>query len=59
LKQTLIGERKESPDELWLVLIGHGTFDGKEAKVNLRGPDLSAADLVGMVEAVPPPARRH
>jgi len=45
LKQTLIGERKESPEELWLVLIGHGTFDGKEAKVNLRGPDLSAADL--------------
>jgi hypothetical protein len=26
-------------------LIGHGTFDGKEAKFNLRGPDFSATDL--------------
>jgi len=30
---------------LWLVLIGHGTFDGRAAKFNLRGPDLSANDL--------------
>jgi hypothetical protein len=30
---------------LWLVLIGHGTFDGKEAKFNLRGPDVSADEL--------------
>ena len=27
------------------VLIGHGTFDGKEAKFNLRGPDFSATEL--------------
>jgi hypothetical protein len=27
------------------VLIGHGTFDGKEAKLNLRGPDVSATEL--------------
>jgi hypothetical protein len=26
-------------------LIGHGTFDGKEAKFNLRGPDFSAGEL--------------
>lgn len=31
--------------QLWLVLIGHGTFDGREAKFNLRGPDLSARQL--------------
>lgn len=31
--------------ELWVVLIGHGTFDGKEAKFNLRGPDLTAGEL--------------
>lgn len=45
LKQTLSDEPKDSAGELWLVLIGHGTFDGKEAKFNLRGPDLSAAEL--------------
>ncbi len=38
-------EPKQSDDELWIVLIGHGTFDGKEAKFNLRGPDLSVNDL--------------
>jgi len=27
---------------LWLILVGHGSFDGKEAKFNLRGPDLTA-----------------
>ncbi len=31
--------------QLWLVLIGHGTFDGKIAKFNLRGPDVSASEL--------------
>jgi len=35
---------------LWLVLIGHGTFDGKEAKFNLRGPDCSASELAGWLQ---------
>jgi hypothetical protein len=45
VKGALESEAKAGPGELWLVLIGHGTFDGKEAKLNLRGPDLSATDL--------------
>jgi hypothetical protein len=45
LKQTLEEQTKESSAELWLVFIGHGTFDGKEAKFNLRGPDMSATEL--------------
>ena len=45
LKQALASEPKTGADELWLVLIGHGTFDGKEARFNLRGPDVSASDL--------------
>ncbi len=45
VKAALEAEAKTGPGELWLVLIGHGTFDGKEAKLNLRGPDLSATDL--------------
>lgn len=32
-------------EPLWLVLIGHGTFDSRAARFNLRGPDLSAAEL--------------
>ncbi len=37
-------------DVLLLVLIGHGTFDGEDAKFNLVGPDLESAawaELVG------------
>ena len=31
--------------ELWFVLIGHGTFDRRLAKFNLRGPDVSTDDF--------------
>ena len=45
LQETLAGQTGEATAALWLVLIGHGTFDGRTAKFNLRGPDLSASDL--------------
>jgi hypothetical protein len=45
LQRFLESEPKDDPTQLWLVLIGHGTFDGKEAKFNLRGPDLSSTNL--------------
>ncbi|MEY2410556.1 MAG: hypothetical protein QOF48_3226 [Verrucomicrobiota bacterium] len=44
--QTALGrESREGAAALWLVFIGHGTFDGKEAKFNLRGSDVSATEL--------------
>jgi len=45
LREALAAEPKEGPAPLWLVLIGHGTYDGKEARFNLRGPDVSATQL--------------
>lgn len=45
LKEILIGESRQTTAALWLVLIGHGTFDGRTAKFNLRGSDVSADDL--------------
>ena len=36
---------RQGREPLWLVLMGHGTFDGRSAKFNLRGPDLSERDL--------------
>ncbi len=45
LQKILAGESKQTTAALWLVLIGHGTFDGRTAKFNLRGPDISADDL--------------
>jgi len=42
---ALAKEPTNSTAELWIVLLGHGTFDGREAKFNLHGPDLSASSL--------------
>ncbi len=42
--------------ELWLVLIGHGTYDGKESKFNLRGADVSAAQLAEWLKPMTRPA---
>lgn len=52
LQETLRAETKETSSDLWLVLLGHGTFDGKEAKFNLRGPDLSATELAALLQPV-------
>jgi len=54
LHQTLTAETTNSVAPLWLVLIGHGTFDGKEARYNLRGPDLAASELADWLK----PCRR-
>ncbi len=40
---------------LWLVLIGHGTFDGRDAKFNMRGPDVSDAELAAWLAPVKRP----
>lgn len=45
LAAALGAEAAEDGGALWLVMIGHGTFDGKEARFNLRGPDVSASEL--------------
>ncbi len=45
LRRTLENQPKQGTAPLWLVLIGHGTFDGRTARFNLRGPDLSAQTL--------------
>jgi hypothetical protein len=50
LQQALEAEAKDGVGAVWLVLIGHGTFDGKEAKFNLRGPDVSSTDLAGWLK---------
>ena len=45
LQRALAAELTNGPVELWIVLLGHGTYDGKAAKFNLRGPDVSSTDL--------------
>ena len=44
LQQALAAETKNT-QPLWIVLIGHGTSDGKESKFNLRDLDFSDTEL--------------
>jgi hypothetical protein len=41
LHSILLEKASLGREPLWIVLIGHGTFDDREAKFNLRGPDVS------------------
>lgn len=50
LRQALDAEPKQGWGDLWIVLIGHGTFNGREAKFNLTGYDLSANELAGWLK---------
>jgi hypothetical protein len=50
VEDALAKVSKEGSEPLWLVLLGHGTFDGKEARFNLRGPDLTSAQLAKWLE---------
>ena len=54
LLDVLAEEITRPAGELWLVFIGHGTYDGRAAKFNLRGPDLSAQELAAALK----PCRR-
>jgi hypothetical protein len=38
---------------LFVFLIGHGSFDGKESKFNLVGPDLSASEYNALLSSLP------
>jgi len=42
------------PDDAFaLLLIGHGTFDGRDYKFNLPGPDVTAGELAAMLNRIP------
>jgi hypothetical protein len=50
LQEALKAFSAKPTQPLWLVLIGHGTFDGRDARFNLRGPDIMAPELAGWVK---------
>lgn len=41
--------RRDAP--LWLVFLGHGTFDGRTAAFNLRGPDVTSDELTAWLKS--------
>jgi hypothetical protein len=55
LHAALAERTSSSVEPLWIVLIGHGTYDGKEARFNLRGPDVSDQELAKWLEPVKRP----
>lgn len=40
-------------DSFVLMLIGHGSFDGYDYKINLPGPDISGVELGAMLDRIP------
>jgi hypothetical protein len=42
------------PEDAFVVmLIGHGSFDGSDYKLNIPGPDITAAELASLCDKVP------
>jgi hypothetical protein len=41
--------------QLWIVMIGHGTYDGRTARFNLRGLDVAATQLANWIQTIKQP----
>jgi hypothetical protein len=48
-----IAQEAKAQDAIVVMLIGHGTFDGYDYKINLPGPDLSARELAALLDRIP------
>jgi len=46
-----LADKAQPADEVVVVLIGHGSFDGKMGAFNLAGPDLTADDYARLLGA--------
>jgi hypothetical protein len=47
-----IAKQATAEDSLVLVLLGHGTFDGTEYKINLPGPDMTAIEFASLLDRI-------
>jgi Peptidase C13 family len=48
-----IAKEAQPEDAVVVMLIGHGSFDGYDYKINLPGPDLTASDLAASLDRIP------
>ena len=55
VRRTLASLRAKlaADDVLLVLLIGHGSFDGAEAKFNLVGPDLTSSEWASLLKPIP------
>ena len=47
-----LAKSAKEDDVVFVVLIGHGTYDGRAAKFNLPGPDMTAADFAPLLKSL-------
>ncbi|MCA9054402.1 MAG: hypothetical protein KDA75_11225 [Planctomycetaceae bacterium] len=55
LHELLRSQSEEQEQPLWIVMIGHGTFDGRDAKFNLLGEDVSTDELAAWLQTLERP----
>jgi hypothetical protein len=48
-----LASKAKKDDAVVLMIIGHGTFDGSDYKMNLPGPDMSAVELATLLDRIP------
>ena len=48
-----VASRVKPNDEVFILLLGHGSFDSRGAAFNLPGPDLMAADYAKLLDKFP------
>ncbi|HZU25666.1 MAG TPA: hypothetical protein VFA04_09095 [Bryobacteraceae bacterium] len=48
-----IAGRAHPDDAFVLMLIGHGTFDGEDYKINLPGPDMTGIEFAELLDRIP------
>jgi hypothetical protein len=47
-----VAREAKPEDDLVVILIGHGSFDGAQYKLNLPGPDISGSELAGLCDKI-------
>ena len=50
---SALAGRVSADDLVMMVLFGHGTFDGRAAKFNLSGPDMTPSDFAPLLRSLP------
>jgi hypothetical protein len=47
LEAWITARSQNTETTAWIAFLGHGTFDGRDARLNLRGPDVTAQEVAG------------
>lgn len=48
-----LAQQSAAEDQVVIVLIGHGTYDGEEYRINLPGPDMTGTELRTLFDRIP------